>query len=185
MDRPTGMGVSTSSTYFPGTSSPQHSSRDVYSDCSPMGKGVLESRPESTSDCATFSDPQLTASSPSSSRSSDGEGAAQVRQNTFGGLEGTVWSDVVENWTKDEISLLESSWRKSTLKTYSSPWKQWTSWCESHEISFAYGGPISRLIFIGLRVFSLQLSRFISQLLSHWFVPLIALSYHRVLSLST
>ncbi|KAH9627955.1 hypothetical protein HF086_013064 [Spodoptera exigua] len=42
-------------------------------------------------------------------------------------LENTGWTRITATWPKDDLELLEKSWRKSSLKTYDAPWKTWVT----------------------------------------------------------
>lgn len=44
------------------------------------------------------------------------------------------WSQAVENWTDEQLSLLRDSWRPSTLKTYEVAWKRWLRWTKTNNI---------------------------------------------------
>lgn len=46
----------------------------------------------------------------------------------FAGMAGSGWANLVKTWPTEDKLLLESSWRKSTLKTYSAAWKRWILW---------------------------------------------------------
>lgn len=49
----------------------------------------------------------------------------------FGGLEGTGWIRLIKDLQPEDVELLQSAWRPSTWKTYSSAWKDWLKWCRS------------------------------------------------------
>lgn len=48
----------------------------------------------------------------------------------FAGLENSGWAHLIETWGEEDKTLLESAWRKSTLKTYKSAWRRWVSWAK-------------------------------------------------------
>lgn len=43
-------------------------------------------------------------------------------------MEGSGWTGLVETWHDENKILLESAWRKSTLKTYKTAWERWRLW---------------------------------------------------------
>nr|CAI5842756.1 unnamed protein product [Callosobruchus analis] len=91
-----------------------------------MGEGLLETRSEEQSHCSSHQDSQC--KSPPAGKP-DGQASPAISQNIFGGMENTWWASTTKNWPEEDRSLLERAWRKSTLRTYSSPWKQWLAWC--------------------------------------------------------
>nr|CAI5840004.1 unnamed protein product [Callosobruchus analis] len=52
-----------------------------------------------------------------------------------GSLEDTGWSKAINHWKNEDAQLLISSWRQSTLKTYSAPWKEWLLWASKKNIT--------------------------------------------------
>nr|CAI5856224.1 unnamed protein product [Callosobruchus analis] len=57
-----------------------------------------------------------------------------VRRPEIGGLEGSGWSAQVAGWMQEDIDLLESSWRSSTLHSYKSAWNRWRTWTQRNKI---------------------------------------------------
>lgn len=108
---------------------PEHSTGPLHNDSTEMGKSILEVGPSSSRSGTSLSDSK---SPPPSSGCSDGPGFTSISKDSFGGMEGTGWSNITKEWKREDRGLLESSWRKSTLKTYSAPWRQWLSWCKKN-----------------------------------------------------
>nr|CAH7764028.1 unnamed protein product [Callosobruchus chinensis] len=111
--------------------SSQQDRGNVHNNSSPMGKGVLESRPQSESNKSTFPNSELTTSH---TRCIDRVEPSQGEKPSFGGLEGTGWSKITSTWAKDDQLLTERAWRKSSMKTYSAPWKTWLERCTALSI---------------------------------------------------
>nr|CAH7718485.1 unnamed protein product [Callosobruchus chinensis] len=126
---------------LPDSAGPQSSAssqRDIYIDRSEMGPGLLAGRSVIPGDCSSNSH-----SEPGSLSGGgiDFPAAAKGTPVKFGSLENTGWSKLVENWNQEDINLLQNSWRPSSLKTYSAPWKQWLSWTSRKDIPFNNPSP--------------------------------------------
>nr|CAI5845519.1 unnamed protein product [Callosobruchus analis] len=52
----------------------------------------------------------------------------------IGSLENTGWASYLKDWTADGIALLQSAWRKSSLKTYHSAWTRWCRWAKTNNV---------------------------------------------------
>ncbi|XP_073958848.1 uncharacterized protein [Choristoneura fumiferana] len=52
-----------------------------------------------------------------------------------GSLEMWGWSRDIETWSTQQKSLLLSSWRPSTLKTYEAAWKRWFLWAQNNNVN--------------------------------------------------
>ncbi|XP_063386198.1 uncharacterized protein LOC134672227 [Cydia fagiglandana] len=50
-------------------------------------------------------------------------------------LEVWGWSESLTGWNSEQISLLQSSWRASTRKTYNTAWKKWVVWSTQHKVN--------------------------------------------------
>lgn len=133
-----GLGVSAPVSDSSGLEPPQYSQRSVHFDCTPMGKGVLEGGSSKPRNRSPVPDPKPSASS---SERSNRKASSSSTENIFGGLEGTGWSHITRDWLKEDSDLLASSWRRSTLKTYSAPWKQWSAWCKERGKSPSHPSP--------------------------------------------
>lgn len=62
-------------------------------------------------------------------RSPDEQTTTSCRNVTIAGLANTGWCDMLKGWSRTNITLIESSWRKSTQKTYRHAWRKWLHWC--------------------------------------------------------
>lgn len=126
------MGVSSTGLNTSGSESSQFGSGDIHFDGPEVGESLLEGRLEVPSVGSSIHDSQPTPSSPRISiRKTPATGSADL----FGGLEDTGWSPLLKSWKAEDRSLLESAWRKSSLKTYYRPWKDWLEWCSRHKFS--------------------------------------------------
>lgn len=96
-----------------------------------MGQIVLESGSPSEGYSSTLSDPQPATSSQGLV---DANCSLRSEPVKIGGLEDSGWSALVKDWSPEYISLIESSWRKSTLRTYKSAWERWRCWCSLNSI---------------------------------------------------
>lgn len=112
-------------TQNPGTSNP--SNGHLYSSSTEVGESILESGSKEQSNRSTSSYQQ---SSGSSHRRVYTAASTQCQKPSFGGLEGTGWSNIVSNWSKEDQILLTRSWRESSFKTYRAPWKAWVNYCQ-------------------------------------------------------
>lgn len=128
MELPTCMGLSTA---VPDTQSSDPSKSidgNVPDGRSSVEKGILASGPQSPSHRSTIN---LEAPSETSGRHVNRPATTESGGNRFRGLEMWGWSDAVETWNTEQLSLLKNSWRKSTLKTYEVAWNRWCSWATS------------------------------------------------------
>lgn len=111
------------------TQSPEYGRRNLYLNCPQVGNNLLTRgleisihgtsvRNKKPSTC-TFSTP-----------------STQGRQSSFGGLESSGWTKLTSSWPREDIFLLLQSWCRSSLKTYSAPWKEWNA-CARHIISWS------------------------------------------------
>ncbi|CAG4924994.1 unnamed protein product [Colias eurytheme] len=125
------MGLSSTFPYAKSLDSPKPVDGNILIDNTSVETGVLARRPEGASLSATVDSNRPTEVS---SRHVDRASTTASRGNNFGGLEMWGWTEEVENWTTDQISLLKGSWRKSTIKTYEAAWKRWVSWSNSKQI---------------------------------------------------
>lgn len=121
------LGISTPSA-DPGSSTTSELGEGNVFDCgTSMGENVLEKRVEKQK----YSGSLRTAKSGALvGRSSDRKAPSGRKRSLFGGLEDTGWTDLVSGLSSADLDLISSAWRSSTWKTYSSAWKQWSSWCQ-------------------------------------------------------
>lgn len=124
--------------YAPSTESPQQGARQVCTDSSEMGEGVLASRSTAQSHSKSTSDTEPTSGI---NRHENGTTSPRGSQHVLGGLADTRWADIIKDWTDQEKSLLLASWRPSTIRTYVPAWKKWTRWCSSNSVDFKCPNP--------------------------------------------
>nr|CAH7721074.1 unnamed protein product [Callosobruchus chinensis] len=127
----TSLGVPSAPVDPEGSPTPQQLPRSLHLDSSKMGESVLAPCPEEEGNRTTVHNPE---SRTSPDRSPNQQTSSQGVRFTPGGMEGTGWSDIVMNWSECERRVLEASWRKSTLKTYSAAWNTWRSWADKQGI---------------------------------------------------
>lgn len=130
----TGMGVSAPMLDPQSSAPPEPGQGSVLNGSPQVGKSILargfeESIPESP----TYG----MESERCPDRRRHGSPSTESRSNDPRGLEVWGWSRDVDNWSNEQKSLLLSSWRPSTLKTYSVAWKRWRRWAEENTIDYS------------------------------------------------
>lgn len=126
-----GMDLSSSCNNSASSTPPRHFGGTVPHHRPAVGQSLLETRSPTTSRRASVYN---TGSSQERNRSAHEPSTSGSRPLKIGGLDGSGWANHVKDWSDSEISLLESSWRKSTLKTYKPVWKRWCQWASSINI---------------------------------------------------
>lgn len=115
-----------------GPGSPQQGVRNVPSRCSSLGEGVLALRPqESSSSSSIYS----TQPGPSTDRRVDRTATTSSTGPHTRSLDMWGWTPSLDEWDCDQISLLKSSWRPSTTKTYKVAWNRWVNWCKANNVT--------------------------------------------------
>lgn len=96
---------------------------------SEVGANILESGTQ-----AAGTEPPVynTESSQPPGRLENNESSTGSGRAMFAGMEGSGWASLVKSWPSDSQTLLETSWRKSTLKTYNSAWQRWKLWASDN-----------------------------------------------------
>ncbi|CAH1996225.1 unnamed protein product [Acanthoscelides obtectus] len=124
--------MNTSSSMLDSTSAATSQSRfrNVHRHSAEMGKSFLKGRSKSAS---VSPSPSHTESAPSSNRLVDESTTLPKPLTKIGSLENTEWARALTHW-KEDVQLFTSSWKKSSLKTYSAPWKEWLAWCSRNNI---------------------------------------------------
>lgn len=106
--------------------------RSVSNNSTPMGSGILESRPKDTSDGSPVHHSQSPAMlSGHCNRST----SPQSERYDPRGVEVWGWSRDLTDWNETQLGLLKSSWRTSTRKTYEAAWNRWLQWCKQHDVN--------------------------------------------------
>ena len=131
MDFQSGVGISSACINATSVAASEHCDRVVHNHSSEVGKIFLESRSSAESHCTSF--PNSKSTTPSN-RSDDRSSPVRSKQITIGGLENSGWSNLVKDWASENVALLESSWRKSTLHSYKAAWNRWLQWCNSNSV---------------------------------------------------
>lgn len=116
-----------------GANSPQSGDRHIPSCSSSVGEGILArgleiASPSGSTHPETFTEP--------SGRHVNGTPASECQVDHPRGVEMWGWTEAIDTWSTNQISLLRNSWRKSTLKTYEVAWKRWTLWCGKNNVNF-------------------------------------------------
>lgn len=106
--------------------------RDVHNHLSEMEQCLLEDRIKETSGGTTVHHLESTISV---DRHEDQPPSGSSRRPCIGGMEMSGWNDLVGDWSPSEISIIQSSWRPSTLKTYKQAWTRWLQWCKSSGVN--------------------------------------------------
>nr|CAI5826827.1 unnamed protein product [Callosobruchus analis] len=127
----TGMDLSSSdpdSTYSP---SSQRLHRSLPASSAEVVQGILESRHKEPGNSPTLQDKAPSGVTLGPSNPSVPTTSSSVR---IGSLENTGWASYLKDWTADGIALLQSAWRKSSLKTYHSAWTSWCRWAKTNNV---------------------------------------------------
>lgn len=143
---PTGMGVSTADTSASSSSAFKQGERNFHLNCPQLGESLLETRLAQSCPGTTHSNSGLTSTPNGPDNRKSTAKCASVK---FAGLEDSGWIDQVSNWTEDDVRLLQSAWRPSTLKTYNAPWNNWRKWAKSNSISVNDPSPQKLAAYLG------------------------------------
>lgn len=131
LESPTSLAVPTTNTDSQGATSPELGCRSLHPYCSTMGQSILASGHQVESLGSTNGN---TESATSPQGSDNGSPPSRSRQVYFGGLEGSGWEFQLSKWREQDIELLQSSWRASTLKSYKSAWNRWREWTKINSL---------------------------------------------------
>lgn len=118
--------------------SSQPMSRDLHINSSPMGECLLAAATQEKICRQTIHN---TESSRPFDRPSNQPTPSQNTRFVLGSMESTGWADLVKNWSIKEKQILETSWRKSSLGTYSAAWKSWCLWAKDKKVSINNPNP--------------------------------------------
>lgn len=127
-----GVDISTTISDPQGTSSPEPSHWRVPDSLSSLGTRLLESGLEGQSISGTVHNTQST---PPSSGHVHGSSASGSPQYDAGSMDMWGWSKSLVGWNDQQLNLLKSSWRSSTLKTYKVAWARWSKWSQKHKVN--------------------------------------------------
>lgn len=130
--------ISAPSTDSEGTKSHGNVDRTIHYYRPDLGQGILDPRSQPETNQTNIQDPRTTSECDRSAHKSSTSGN---RPTAIGGLAGSGWTDHIAHWNEDEIKILESSWRGSTLKTYRPVWKRWIFWAKENNVSASDPAP--------------------------------------------
>lgn len=125
----TGLGFSATSPSTTCSASPREEQRSLPICSTQMGEDFLEGRAKTTRVMST-NDNMEQPETPD--KLDNRQSASSSQKAVFAGLENSGWSNLTASWPDEDKKLLESSWRKSTLKTYKPAWERWQRWSEKH-----------------------------------------------------
>lgn len=128
----TRMDIPSSAVNTQSPTAPQPMSGDIHIDSPQMGKCLLATDTQEKSCRQTIHN---TGPLPAFDRPSNQSTSSQNTKFVLGSMESTGWADLVKNWSTKEKLILETSWRKSTLGTYSAAWKSWCLWAKDKKVS--------------------------------------------------
>lgn len=114
-----------------GPTPPQRFKRNILISSSSLGETTLENR--SLEKSITSSTPN-SKSTELSYRPPNEPATSSCGTTKFSGMDGSGWADHVKDWSKDEVGILEASWRASTIKTYKYAWKRWKMWASANNV---------------------------------------------------
>lgn len=133
LEVPACMGVSASEPHPPSTTSSQLGRGDLPDGGTVMEESLLASRSSSSGSLQTNEDQEFRIVSYRSEHRTPSP--ASPGHETIS-LEDWGWGQMTSNWSEAEKSLLKSSWRESTLKTYKPAWARWQKWCSINKYDF-------------------------------------------------
>ncbi|XP_049876645.1 uncharacterized protein LOC126374190 [Pectinophora gossypiella] len=120
-----GLGVSPSLPDATSLAGTQPSTRQVHNNLPTMVKRTVESRSQTEGAELSIYHPTPTSVI---NRHKDRPATPSGGQVKIGGMAGTGWDDLLQDWSPTKRSLIEASWRPSTLKTYRQAWTKWITW---------------------------------------------------------
>lgn len=131
MELPTSLAVPATLSGTKGSVSPQPINGNIPDSSAAVAQSILESRSQSESSrspvCSEGPENEI-------NRHIDRPTATERRRSNPRNLEMWGWTEEIKDWNSNQISLLKSSWRDSTLKTYSIAWKRWLTWAKSNNV---------------------------------------------------
>ncbi|XP_073961516.1 uncharacterized protein [Choristoneura fumiferana] len=132
MEFRTGMDISTPVLDTKGAGSPEPSFRDFSNNSSSMAPCFLACGPQGSCQSRSL----YTTSPRQEFTGRDHKStASECSQDDARSLEVWGWSENLTGWKPEQISLLQSSWRASTRKTYNTAWKKWVAWSTQHKVN--------------------------------------------------
>lgn len=114
--------------------------RSVHINSSEMEQTFLDSRPTTASSSTTIPDTRFVESL---NRHKNWPASARDEKHTLGSMVDSRWLDLIQDWSEEEKSLLLTSWKKSTIRTYITAWNKWKKWCIGQSVDFKDPPPSS------------------------------------------
>lgn len=96
-----------------------------------LAQSVLAPRPEEESNSSSL---DVNPTEGEVVGCTDPNATSTGRSNVSRSMVSEGWDHLLINWSKEEKELLDSSWRPSTKRVYSSVWSKWQVWCLSKSI---------------------------------------------------
>lgn len=145
MDLQSSLAISAPLTNTQSSTSSEHSGRYVPLSSTTLEADLLVTRPSPTGYRPTHEGEEPTSRS---NRSNHGAATSSSTGHEAFSMESWGWADTVTDWTEAEKSLLKSSWRESTLKTYKPAWLRWVKWCKTSNYDYKHpnGNSLSRYL---------------------------------------
>lgn len=132
LEFPTSMGVSTALPDSSSLNALKSGHRNLSDGSAALGKGLLESGSQIPGRrTPVYTDEFKTVPS----RHEDRAATSESTGHGSGGMEVWGWSETISSWNPNQISLLKSSWRPSTWKTYKVAWNRWLLWTKQNNVN--------------------------------------------------
>ncbi|XP_049877256.1 uncharacterized protein LOC126374610 [Pectinophora gossypiella] len=127
-----GLDISPTVSNTPCANTSEQSHGNLFNSDTSLGEGLLESGPQISSPRSSIHVNELEAVP---DRRDDGPASPTGPADDTRDLEMWGWSNKLTKWSPDQISLLKSSWRSSTLRTYKVAWNRWLLWARKNNVS--------------------------------------------------
>lgn len=101
---------------------------------SQMGKSFLAAGPPTASSCSSVHDSRPAGSI---NRHVNKPTSTEHSEHDIRNLEVWGWGEALKDWSPEQIHLLQSGWRVSSINAYKSAWRRWCSWAEEHVVSLS------------------------------------------------
>lgn len=133
VELPTGVDISPSISGAKSTVSPQPIEGSISFSSASLAESVLAGRPQNESLSGPANPEKLT---PESNRHVNRSPSTERARPNSRGMEMWGWTEDLNDWSGNQITLLKGSWRSSTLKTYKVAWERWLSWAKRNNVNF-------------------------------------------------
>lgn len=132
MEFSTGLDFSPTSSHPEGSDAIKQRHGHVPHSSSTLDEHILEARSQEPGACGSVYNREPRESS---NRHDNGSSSTQGGRDDNRNLEMWGWNKKLSNWTAEQRTLLETSWRQSTLNTYRSAWNRWTAWAKAEGVN--------------------------------------------------